>query len=164
MLRVLFFSSFVLILLSCTSQKIAGVQEVDAFFQVRVPGTIPMLAEGGAPDASYIDTIYVVYIQATGSLPLWEKAWKASQSFDIEVTQITDQSVPVGFHKSTCQEIRLGKKQGRQFYKLLLKKTGDNRQQPKVQRGELILQGRQQGREVFYPIQRITELQMPLHE
>lgn len=150
--------------ISCTAQKPQVVQHVDAFFQVRVPGIIPEISEGNA-GVNLIDTLYVIYIQSDENLPDWKKAWSLNHSFDIEIFKLGASTVSVGFRKSTGEEVRLTPPQGKQFYKLLLKKDATAiKREVTVKNGQLLLQGLREGKDVYYPIRELVELHSPLHE
>lgn len=164
MLRKLFLFFLLLPLISCSAQKPQGIKQVDAFFQVRVPGTIPVISdEKSAVD--FIDTLYVIYIQTDVKAPEWKKAWSSNQAFLIEVSKVADASSLVGFHKATGEEIRLTIGEGKQLTRLLLKKVANYIKPPaKVKSGQLLLMGYQAGKEVFIQVKELTELLSPLHQ
>lgn len=150
-------------LAGCAQQNISGVQRVDAFMQVRIPGTIPVVP-GQNKNRSHSDTAYVIFVQA-GQKPVWTKAWNTGHSFRIEIAEVSDSSVAVGIEKATGKEIHLATQKEMHMYRLLLKKEADNASpETIVKGGEILLKGEMQGKNIFYTIKRVTELQSPLYQ
>jgi hypothetical protein len=150
-------------LVGCAQQNRSGVQRVDAFMQVRVPGTIPV-RPGENNQRNYLDTAYVIYLQANQK-PVWTKGWKGSQSFQIETTAINESSFSVGVEKSSGKDIQITPEKGQQLYRLVLKKEkGTSSPHKFVNEGEMLLEGEANGKNAFYLVKRFTELQSPLYQ
>lgn len=150
-------------MVGCAQQNQSSVQRMDAFMQVRVPGTIPV-GSGQKQSRSYADTAYVIYMQAKQA-PVWTKAWNASRSFRIETTEIKDSSVTAGIEKATGKHVHVEAEHGQRLYRLVLKKETDSSKPEKaVKEGEILLRGEEREKAVFYLVGRITELQSPLYQ
>ena len=160
---VSFFLLCSLSITGCAQQQIAGLQRVDAFFQVRIPGTIPV--QLNKPRKHHADTVYIIYMQVQLNPPAWKKAWNVHHSFRIDLKDVNEPAVNIGIEKATGKEIEVKREEGQRLVQLTLRKDqiSDEPETP-VKDGELLLKGEANGKTVYYTVKRLTELQSPLYQ
>ena len=108
---------FAVTMFSCAQGK-HGIVSIRAYITERLPGNIPVDAQG-EPLRHGPDSIYTVYVE-TKEMITWDSAWMNGSRYAIEASQLTIFPVDAGTDKSTGQKILLRPADGNQLWLLTL--------------------------------------------
>ncbi len=123
------------------AQRNKIIANAHAFYVVTIPGNIAV-DENGRPRNAGQDTSTFVYVETTGSDPIWQYAWINDSVYQIDFSKVKENPAQVGFDKRTRTKITIPVASANTLWMLRLVPTDAKYPAPeKIMQGELLLQG-----------------------
>jgi len=126
-----------------------------------MPGNI-LVDENGRPLQKGPVILNIIYVETSAKDIQWTTAWQNGKKYSVSTTRITELPFEVGRKKINNGKIVLSPAPGNKLWVLRLEpEEGAKGPSIKTKNGEIILEGRYEGRKFFRKINDQTELYVP---
>ena len=147
-------------IISCSQTKY-GIKKIYAFSAERLPGNIPVDAQGNSLYKGP-DTLNTIYIETSGKDIQWNSAWKNGKMYSINAMLIIGLPYEAGIKKSNNQKVLISAAPGSKLWQLeLVPAEGKKKSPVKARPGEIILEGIYKGKKIIQKIDKQVELALP---
>jgi hypothetical protein len=133
-----------------------GIRRAEGFFQVRMPGTIPV-DDNSRPMPRVKDSTFRVLVEIAGKKPNWTMAWKNGKAFSIVATKADPADLDLA-EKENNQTVTWPVTKGGTIWNLELVPNHSIKKQRKTPKGGIVLIGRCKGKPFSRTVTHLREL------
>lgn len=155
------------LLLLCSLEAISQISktitEGYAYYLVPMPGTIPVDGEGN-PDKIKRDTVYTVIVAVHGKNPDWAGAWIGNRYFSIAKLSSKKGQIVAGKRFSDEKPIVINSVRDSIYQFQLMTSETIRKPSQKIKPGEVLLEGKVNGKSFSYRILNSTQLASPMYQ
>ena len=141
-----------------------SIVRAEAFYTIRTPGTIAV-DDKGQPVPIQQNKVYSVFLEVKGQVPEWTRAWADEKFFNIIALPLKEKNTVIGSIKENDQQVVMAASNGNTLLQLELSPNELFQKSPEVLKpGEVLLEGKWQGKPFYHKVQKVVELASPMYQ
>ncbi|MDB5208089.1 MAG: hypothetical protein JWR72_3164 [Flavisolibacter sp.] len=163
-MRIMILLAAIVISFGSCAQMNKSIVKAEAFYMIPTPGTIAV-DDAGQPIPVQRNKVYSVFMEVKDSSLQWTKAWADNKFFSIIPLPINGKTAMIGNKKENDQKVVMAAGNENILLQLELAPNELFQKPPQLLTpGEVLLEGKRQGKLFYYKVSKAVELASPMYQ